>query len=192
MEDKQSPKLVTKNFTKVPNWFFDELLKAREPGLICVVAYLLREFVGWQNRSEFKATQKALACKIGIHGKVVGRWLNALTAIGWIEYTPAKNGGGESKVCFLRLPENAMEVRFLVAALRLTDHLERHWARKGTYIARSEKNSYVEWLKRPRLVNDAFSGTLANALDHIKGCAGCDTCLVVKEVVALHKATPLK
>jgi hypothetical protein len=193
VENNQSPtvtgpELVAKNFTKVPNWFFDELLKAREPGLVCVAAYLMRQFVGWKNRAEFDSTSKELKKVTGLHTKTVSRWLNALDALGWIKYTPAKNGGGESNVRFLRLPEHAVELRMLVAALRLTDYLEKKWARENTYMARSEHNSYIEWLKRPRMLNDAFSGTLMNCFEHIKGCAGCDNCCVVPEVVVLQQS----
>lgn len=181
MENKQSPELVTNKFTKAPNWFFDELLKARQASLICVVAYLLREFVGW-HKTEFEATQKELAARTGVHGKAVSRWLNALAAIGWIEYMSAKNGGGESKIRLLRLPEHAAEVRVLVAAVILVAHDERRWAREETYTARSPKNSYVEWQKRPRLRNDEYGDLLSRALSHINSCTGCAGCRVVPEV----------
>lgn len=185
MENNQSPELVTNKFTKVPNWFFDELLKTRQYSLICVVAYLLREFVGWR-KTEFKATQKELAARTGVHGRVVSRWLNALAAIGWINYAPAKNGGGKSELRLLHLPEHAAEVRLLVAAVRLVAHDEQHWAREETYTARSPKNSYVEWQRRPRYTNDEYSELLSNALSHINSCTGCDSCLVVPEVGALR------
>jgi hypothetical protein len=182
----QSPStLIVKHWTKTPNWVFDELLKCGEPALVCVVLFLIRQFVGWQHRTEINITQSELSKETGLCPKAASRWLNVVAALGWIEYERAKNGGGESTVRFVRLPERAVEIRILAAAIRWVAFHEKNWARKETHVRRSDKNSYIEWVKRPRLTNADYCQNINIALTHLRECSGCDDCRVVPEVIAL-------
>lgn len=191
VDNKQSPsKLVTKNFTKVPNWYFDELPKCGEPNLVLVVGFLIRHFVGWQNRTELRTTQSDLSFQTGIHPKPASRWLNVLAALDWIEYEPAANGGGKSIVRLLRLPEEAVEIRMLAAAIRLAAALDQEWMRKETHLKRDKTDScHSEWLKRPRLRNSTFIALLLDCYRHIQKCPGCEeVCLRVPEVAAIQQS----
>lgn len=178
MEDnKQSNNLVTKNFTKTPNWFFDELPKCGEPAFICVVGFLIRQFIGWQFRKDLKVSLKELSEKTGIHSKAASRWLNVVAALDWIEYEPAVNGGGKSIVRFKRLPEDPVEIRILAAAIRLTATLSQ---------LEMGRRTHPKTDTRPRERNEGFCLLLLNAFRHIYECGGCETCLRTPELEALQ------
>lgn len=94
---------ITKEYVKVPNWYFDEILPHAPNTFSCVLAFILRETVGWHNNS-FETTIKEIATATKTNKEVVSRYLWVLALVQWIQYKPARNGGDKSTISLGTLP----------------------------------------------------------------------------------------
>lgn len=94
----RTPKdLIKKNFTKVPNAYLDNLMLF-PPSFTAVFLAIVRKTVGFWKWS-FDATIEELGFEAGVADqKSVRRWVQVMDAVDWIDYEPARNGGGKSRI----------------------------------------------------------------------------------------------
>jgi hypothetical protein len=153
---------VSKEFVKVPNWFFDEILPVAPNSFTCVLAFIFRKTIGW-NDDEFKASIADISRASHVDKETVGRWLHVMRLVGWIEYRPARNGGGKSQIVLGNLADRKT-ARTVAKAIIHARELERKWSCENATVEQAEYNHYVEWQKNPRRGAAGFAGLMVNYL----------------------------
>ena len=111
----KSEEIISSQYVKVPNWYFDEIQPLAPNGFSCLLLTILRETIGWRV-SEFRFTFSELTRKSGVTRDAVSRWLYAMQLVGWIFYIPAKNGSAESLIKLRDLPTRE-KARVVAAAI---------------------------------------------------------------------------
>jgi hypothetical protein len=110
---------ITKEYVKIPNWFFDEILPTVPPTFSFLLLAIFRNTLGW-NTNEFSFTISKLAkqCPTG-DKESTSRWLYVMQMVGWIIYIPAANGSGDVdsviKLCQLPSRAKAREIAIAIA-----------------------------------------------------------------------------
>ena len=123
--------LITKEFVKIPNWFFDEVLPTAPNSFSVVLAYIFRKTVGWHD-TEFETTLSQIADATNVDKETVSRWLWTLALVNWIEYQPAQNGGGKSIIRISSSIETKTHIDDVVGAINYARRLIRnHWMVDG-------------------------------------------------------------
>jgi hypothetical protein len=119
--------LITKEFVKIPNWFFDEVLPTAPNSFSVVLAYIFRKTVGWHD-TEFEATLKEIADATNVDKESVSRWLWTMALVNWIEYQPAQNGGGKSIIRISSSIETTPHVGDVIEAIDYARlHIRNRW-----------------------------------------------------------------
>jgi hypothetical protein len=119
--------LITKEFVKIPNWFFDDVLPEAPNSFSCVFAYIFRKTVGWHD-TEFETTLSEIAEATNVDKESVSRWLWTMALVHWIEYQPARNGGGKSIISLSSSIETKAHVRDVVEAINYARrHIRNRW-----------------------------------------------------------------
>lgn len=153
---------VSKEFVKVPNWFFDEILPVAPNSFTCLLAFIFRKTIGW-NDYEFKASIADISRACHVDKETVGRWLHVMRMVQWIQYKPARNGGGKSQIVLGNLADRKI-ARIVAKAIIHARERERKWARENATVERADYNQYVEWMKKPRRGAAGFAELMVNYL----------------------------
>jgi hypothetical protein len=120
--------LITKEFVKIPNWYFDEILPIAPATFAFLLLAIFRNTIGW-NTNEFTFTLAKLAKEVPTGDKEsTSRWLYVMQMVGWIFYIPAANGKGDvdSVVKLRALPDRAKARAVAVAVA----NANRIWQRQ--------------------------------------------------------------
>jgi hypothetical protein len=166
-EKKKSPRdLVIERgqWCPIPNLIFDEVQRWVPCELLCLIAYLYRHTVGFQ-RWYFEKSLSEIRNGTRIRPENLSRWLRVLDRAGWFKYTPARNGGGASKIRFVRLPD-AKEAQNFALSLDEALEKERDWARTNIRVV-TPKKQYADgrshsYEKQPRAPADNFANVFEN------------------------------
>lgn len=119
---------ITKEYVKIPNWFFDEILPTAPQSFSTLLLVIFRNTLGW-NTNEFSSTLSKLAkqCPTG-DKETTSRWLRVLQVVGWIFYIPAANGKSDvdSVIKIRALPDRAKAREVAIAIANVCRIWKRH------------------------------------------------------------------
>lgn len=100
-EHNTARKLVLdgKQFTAIPNWVFDIAMRVIPAEALQVLLHCMRKTIGWADSpGSFGSGIRTFQEDTGLSTDTISKWLWTFSYIGFIYYSPAKNGARETRI----------------------------------------------------------------------------------------------